>query len=248
VARRPRWIAALVLALGIAAAFAALGQWQIARSIESATVIERETEKVVELEAVTEPGRAPATAVVGQVVSTSGTLVAGDYVILSGRNNDSEAGYWVTGHLVTEAGPSLAVALGWAPTEEAAHDAVAELEGDEVALDLEGRYLPSEAPQEGDFETAMTRMSVASLLNLWADAPDSVYAGYVIAAEPATGLEAISAPAPESEVSLNWLNLFYAAEWAIFAGFAIFLWWRVVKDVWEREQEEGKSPVEATVE
>ena len=43
---RPRWIAALVLALAISAAFAALGQWQLARAISSGEVVERSTETV----------------------------------------------------------------------------------------------------------------------------------------------------------------------------------------------------------
>jgi hypothetical protein len=37
---------------------------------------------------------------------------------------------------------------------------------------------------------------------------------------------------------VNWLNIFYAAEWAIFAGFAFYLWYRLAKDAWEREVEE----------
>ena len=36
VARRPRWIAALLLCLGFAAGFAALGQWQLSRSVDNA--------------------------------------------------------------------------------------------------------------------------------------------------------------------------------------------------------------------
>ena len=40
IARRPRWIGALVLALALAAGFAALGQWQLSRSIENAIVAE----------------------------------------------------------------------------------------------------------------------------------------------------------------------------------------------------------------
>jgi surfeit locus 1 family protein len=39
-------------------------------------------------------------------------------------------------------------------------------------------------------------------------------------------------------VALNWLNIFYAVEWVIFAGFAIFLWYRLARDAWERELEE----------
>ena len=81
-------------------------------------------------------------------------------------------------------------------------------------------------------------MSVAALINLWADPPQSVYGGYVILGEPTGDLETIDSPVPSSEVTLNWLNLFYALEWVLFAGFAVFLWWRLVKDAWEREQEE----------
>lgn len=238
IARRPRWIAALVLALAVAAGFAALGQWQIARSIESATVVERETEKVVELESVIEPGGAVPTALTGQLVSTQGTLVAGDYVILRDRVNGGTPGWWVTGHVITETGASLAVALGWAPNEQQALDAAESLDGEDRQLEVDGRYLPSEAPQETNFETTFSTMSVAALVNLWHDPADSVYAGYVILTDAPGGLEAIDSPAPTTEVTLNWLNLFYALEWVLFAGFAVFLWWRLVKDAWEREQEE----------
>jgi hypothetical protein len=62
-----------------------------------------------------------------------------------------------------------------------------------------------------------------------------VYGGYLVARAAAPGLDAIDSPAPSQEVSLNWLNLFYAAEWAIFAGFAVYLWYRLVKDVVEKE-------------
>jgi hypothetical protein len=29
---------------------------------------------------------------------------------------------------------------------------------------------------------------------------------------------------------INWLSAFYFLEWMLFAGFAVFLWWRLVKD------------------
>jgi hypothetical protein len=31
-------------------------------------------------------------------------------------------------------------------------------------------------------------------------------------------------------------NILYAIEWWVFAGFAVFLWWRLVRDVWIRER------------
>jgi surfeit locus 1 family protein len=47
----------------------------------------------------------------------------------------------------------------------------------------------------------------------------------------------ISTTPPSSERELNWLNIFYAAEWIIFAGFALYLWYRLMRDEWERESE-----------
>jgi hypothetical protein len=29
---------------------------------------------------------------------------------------------------------------------------------------------------------------------------------------------------------INWLSAFYFLEWMLFAGFAVFLWWRLVRD------------------
>src|SRR5690606_35943559 len=60
VARRPRWIGALVLSLAIASGFAALGQWQLDRSVQNATVPEVETETPVPLATVARP-QAPMT-------------------------------------------------------------------------------------------------------------------------------------------------------------------------------------------
>jgi len=55
----------------------------------------------------------------------------------------------------------------------------------------------------------------------------------------APGLTRIDSPKPSSDVEVNLLNIFYAVEWVVFAGFAIFLWYRLVRDAWEREQEEA---------
>ena len=106
-----------------------------------------------------------------------------------------------------------------------------------------GRFLPSEAPIAPDDDEdplAMQSVAVAQLINVWADYDDRpVYFGYVTAAEPVAGLEAISSPPPEESVELNWLNIFYAVEWAVFAGFAVFLWYRLVRDAVERERDEA---------
>ncbi len=236
VARRPRWIAALGFALAAAAAFAALGQWQLARSIESAIVVVRATETVVSLESIARPDGPVTSASAGQLVSTSGVAVAGDYVVLPARINNGQAGYWVVEHVQTAGGPSLAVALGWTENTAIATSVAAALTGGPT--EVSGRYLPTESPQDIDFEKGVRAMSTAALMNDWADAAPSMYGGYVVSSVPADGLHAIASPKPLDDVTLNWLNLFYAAEWAVFAGFAVFLWFRLVRDTWEREQEE----------
>jgi cytochrome oxidase assembly protein ShyY1 len=235
-ARTPRWIAALVLSLAIAAGFAALGQWQLGRSVDNAQTVEIDTETAVPLDEIAEPGSGMTETQLGRIVTVTGELVAGDTVVLSSRGDGrGDTGSWVVGHLVTADGVSLAVALGWS-----AEDAPTTTDLDRA--EWTGRYQLSEEPQSSDFESgAHTALSVADLVNLWAD-PGPVYAGYLVVAGPVAQLEPIVADAPEREVALNLLNVFYAIEWVLFAGFAIYLWYRLVRDAVERQEEEQAAP------
>ena len=232
VARRPRWVGALILALAIAAAFSALGQWQLARSVASAPADPVNTELPAALTTVAVPNAPVLDPQLGRMVTTRATLVPGDFVVLSDRLNGDTTGYWLMAHATTSGG-DLAVALGWAPTRAAATAA----EGDAaIRSPLVGRYLPSESPDQPGVEKGQqSAASVPALINQWADLGSSVYGGYVVASVPSAGLTKIDSPAPTAEVGLNWLNLFYALEWALFAGFAIYLWYRLVKDVVEAE-------------
>ena len=66
-------------------------------------------------------------------------------------------------------------------------------------------------------------------------------------AAPAGLARPISSPAPAEASTVNWLNIFYAVEWAVFAGFAFYLWYRLARDAWENELEElRRRPAEAS--
>jgi cytochrome oxidase assembly protein ShyY1 len=245
---RPRWVLALVFALAVAAAFALLGQWQLERAIVSGEVVHRDTETVMPLQAVARPGGPVPDAATGQKVSVRGHFVSGQEQLVQGRLNRGTTGYWVVSRFVTAQEPtSIPVARGWAGDKADAETVIKNLAtiagaGDsEVALT--GRFLPSEAPvvpPEYSNPHAMTTVSVAALINLWPDFTDQeVYAGYIVDSVPPAGLAAIDSPVPEDDVALNWLNVFYALEWAVFAGFAVFLWYRLVRDAVEREEEEA---------
>lgn len=238
VARRPRWIAALLLCLGIAAGFAALGQWQLSRSVDNAQVEDApDTEVAVPLDSIATPQSAVTPTQFGRLVTITGEFVDDDFTVLTDRNNGPTGeGSWLVGHVVTDDGVTLAVALGWAPD---ADTALAAVRAPASADGMTGRYLPSEVPSDSDFEAGeRSALSVAELINIWPDAVPA-YGGYLVADEPWEGLDAIYSPAPSREVSLNLLNVFYAIEWVIFAGFAIYLWYRLVRDVVEREQAES---------
>ena len=122
---RPRWVLALLAALGIAAGFALLGQWQLERAVQQAVVEERPTEEVRPLADVAQPDGPTEQAATGQRVEVTGTFVPGDTVIVEGRLNDGVAGYWPVAHLeVTDAAPGgLPIALGWAADLETARAA-----------------------------------------------------------------------------------------------------------------------------
>jgi surfeit locus 1 family protein len=245
--REPRWIAMLLLALLVSGAFAWLGQWQLSRAVISSETAEKPTESVVDLGDVATPGEPLLDVVVGQLVTVEGTWVAGDFLVITDRVNLGVTGYWVAGHLSTgseSADPAVAVAVGWTEERETADEVAAELNADREAsvVEVTGRLNASqgpEVPDDGEDPLELGTMSVAALINIWPDmAERPIYNGYIVAAEAPDPLTAIDAPAVEQGTTVNWLNIFYAIEWAVFAGFAIFLWYRLVKDSWERDQEE----------
>ncbi|TFD32603.1 SURF1 family protein [Cryobacterium cryoconiti] len=247
---RPRWLLALLLALAIAAAFALLGRWQLERAIASGEVVERSTETVQPLDAALQPDGPPREAATGQLVTVDGSYLPGDETLISERLNGGELGFWVVSRFETAATASvpvstIAVARGWAASEAEARAAIEELAAQPARQQqsVTGRFVPSEAPAVPDADSdpqTQTTVSTAALINQWTDFTDqSVYAGYIVDTDAAANLTVIDSPVPGNDASVNWLNIFYALEWAVFAGFAVFLWYRLVRDDWERQREQA---------
>lgn len=131
-------------------------------------------------------------------------------------------------------------------------------------ISVEGRYMPGDAPvvpRPNEDPTRILSMSPAQLANLWQPFAGVAYSGFLVlhpagAAGPemsgsevpgsdalstqalaAAGLDTIESVPPLPVESINWLNLFYALEWVVFAGFALFFWIRLVRDDWEKTHE-----------
>lgn len=238
---RGRWIGMLVLCLVVAGVFAWLGQWQLERAIETDPPPAGVTEQLRPLTDVVEPGVYLPEPLVGQQVETSGTWIADDFLVVSSRFNDGVEGYWVTGQLRVAERTSIAVAIGWTADRDVADAAIAELNSGSSSATITGRLISDEGtalPPEDDPQR-MDRMSPAALLSHWHDTDQlDVYRPYLASVTATAGLADIASPAPEEMSPVNWLNVFYAVEWAIFAGFAFYLWYRLAKDAWEREVEE----------
>lgn len=250
--RRPRWIGLLLLALLVSGIFAFLGKWQLERAVTS---VEQEDIRVSETEVpLTETSAVPNEAMredlAGQRVSVTGEFAPDDFVVVGNRENGPEGvGYWVsalfladTGETTEPATAGLAVALGWTAEMADAERIAAQLARDSSALptELHGRYIPGQTPVLDDVENGvLNTMSPASFVNSWSGIGSlPVYNGFIVLDEPQAGLNALYSPVTEEETTVNWLNIFYSVEWVIFAGFAVFLWFRLTRDGWEREIEE----------
>jgi surfeit locus 1 family protein len=260
IARQPKWILLLLFALALAAVFAWLGKWQVERAVVDSQAASSPTEIAKPLTELAKPGGPIPITAGGHLTSVEGAFDPDSFVVLTGRLNQGQAGYWLVGRLlvahsgasgdsVAAVGPdavSLPVALGWAPTPDAldvalASERAAAVAGSASTISLSGRLMPTEAPQvpkpQGDpFE--VSTLSVASLVNVWPDYAGTSFGAYLIVDAAPAGLDTIDSAPPENSATLNWLNIFYAIEWVVFAGFAVYFWYRLVRDAYERQEEE----------
>lgn len=251
-ALKPRWIAALILALAVSGIFVLLSQWQFSRSTQTTTPPPAVTETEKPLTSVFVPGLPMPSSAEDQLVTATGHFDAQRTTLVLNRLQNGVSGYWVVTAFVVDGAPVLTgagatsftvipVARGWIVHPQ---DATAPPSG---ALELHGRLIPAEAPDPKPNVPAgqVAALSTAQLVNVW---QASSYAGFVIAdrelqagkdVAPAAGaaLQRISVTAQPDGAPINWLNIFYAVEWVVFAGFAFFLWWRLVADDYRRANE-----------
>ncbi|QCB96791.1 SURF1 family protein [Arthrobacter sp. PAMC25564] len=261
-ALKPRWIAGLVFAIAISGVFVLLSQWQFGRSTQSEVPASTTTEELKPLTAALRPGEFFHGSVADQMISATGSYDPQKQVLVPDRLNDGAKGYWIVSAFAVKDAPVLTgagasaqtwipVARGWVADPA---DAVAPPSG---IIELTGRLLPSEAPLPATDPGPgrATAVSVAELINVW---DVSSYPGFVAAGSERSGNADVGAvavsrggvkplnvgPQPPAQ-KVNWLNLFYSVEWVVFAGFALFIWWRLVKDDYRRGLEDALDAAEA---
>ena len=223
VAVRPKYVAGLLLALLAASAFAWLGQWQLGRAItkdQPASVIQ-------------------------QVDTVNAMIDEKNVYIVSDRVQNGKNVFWVIANAFDADQQSVTLALGQSDsllTAEAARFSIQNSMQAQAFLPITGTWLPTEEPQKVDSQKPyfLKSVSISQLINLYSpDKPIASYPkffvvkGYAQSISPKLGeIDAVLHPAE----AINWLSAFYAAEWAVFAGFAVFLWGRTVKDAVDAER------------
>jgi surfeit locus 1 family protein len=231
-ALRPRFVALLALALLLASVFAWLGDWQLSRARDEASREVREqaaAQPVTPLADVLAPAEPVTGEDVRRLVSARGRLDGDRVLTVPGRELHGEPGAWVLAPLVVEGtGGTLPVVLGWLP------DGARPPDVETGPVELTGRLEQSEAPVGGqtpDVEQ-VPAVSSADLVNVW---EPPLYTVYLAVTDPPGSLRPVPESEPPSGFALQ--NLSYALQWWAFAGFAVFFWWRIVRDAHERGQE-----------
>jgi surfeit locus 1 family protein len=238
VARRPRWVAGLVLAAIVAVIFSLLMQWQLERTFNPVGVSVDQLEPVP-ISELTGPGYLEPFSF-DRLVTAEAELDSDNAYVVAQRlqlvDGEPVEGYWVVANSFVE-GASLTLALGFTQDLATAKAAAANLEP--VTANIVGYVQPTEAVKPR-VDGVLTSVVLGQLVNLYFSEPTPSHPVYLILESGIDiGLEPISIGIRQQEIEINWLTAFYALEWAFFALAAFYVWWRLVQDARVREAEQA---------
>ncbi len=239
IARTPTWLGRLVVALALAAIFALLGQWQLGRALPAAN-----------------PTPTATSVIPGSNANLSTFTVSpnpANFAVIAGRlQPGGKSGFWlVTNSQIlksqksADVGRDLTIAWGWAATADAALSAQKALDVEtlrSVSMRVSGVLTDAEAPLQShpDKPYLFDSLSLGQLINFYQPFQQRKTLGQYLISQPVLASDPISSfglepimlgTAPSAPLdNVNWLSAFYAIEWSVFAGFAVFMWWRLVED------------------
>jgi len=240
-----------VIALACVAAAGWLGlwqydAWQAHREAERVDLTNTEPQPLTDVLGPDEPFP---TKHVGRPVTLEGRWLPEGTVLVSGREEGGEQGSWVVTPLSVDGadgadgagGPDRAaipIVRGWL----SGSDPESAPPPPTGTASLVGRLQPGEgtgAPDDDPTDDVFPQLRIADLVQR---VDVDLYGGYVVvdpeATEDAGGSNAGTTDLgratldqlPPAGTFTGWRNIAYAIEWWLFAAFALFLWWRFVRD------------------
>jgi surfeit locus 1 family protein len=250
-ALKPRWLGLFALVVAVMASFGMLGLWQlnVARDKGRAQdVSAAPTRPVADIAAVLTPhGPFPQDGT-GRRITATGRYDGSEQVLVTPRLLRGELGYWVVTPLVVRStGARIAVVRGFVtdPAQAVAPDAATE-------VTVSGALAPGESPPDENLPVdlslpygQMATLDLSILVNRW---PGTLYNAFVFATAEQPDVTSVTAPAvqrvpPPALVGggLAWLNAGYALQWWVFALFAAYMWWRMVRDDYEDNDYDARA-------
>ncbi|MFI6878591.1 SURF1 family protein [Streptomyces sp. NPDC050400] len=231
----PRWWGINIFVLVAIPVCVFMGSWQLSR-FEDRVQDHRSASEQIETneKAAAEPlaGLLP----VDKETSGRRTTATGRYAeqfLVPDRDVDDRTGFYVVTLLkVDGTGKALPVVRGWLPGTASAAKAPAAPKGE---VTITGTLQASESQGSNGVTAAgglpsgqVGMISAASLVNL---VPYDVYDAWVTLDRADSRMTAVPASTPQgSGLDLKaFQNLGYTGEWFVFAGFVVFMWFRLVR-------------------
>ncbi|GKQ34411.1 SURF1 family protein [Streptomyces sp. A012304] len=230
----PRWWGINVFVLLAIPFCVFMGSWQLSR-FEARVDDHRTAQEQVSRER-TEPAR-PLAELLPVDKATSGERVTAtgrydEQLLVPDRKLDGKRGFYVLTLLRTDGGKALPVVRGWLPGTADAAKAPAPPAGEVTVI---GALQASETPgdngvsAQGGLPAGQTAaISAASLVNL---VSYDLYDAWITLDTADSGMTAVPASAPTGTgLDLKaFQNLGYTGEWFVFAGFVVFMWFRLLR-------------------
>ena len=246
----------LLLVLVLVTCFVGLSAWQVDRAQHKNDVTD--SAGVDELKDFNDvmDAQAPMPGILAdQRVSLSGHWIPDAQVVIPGRVQDGDSGYWVVtmfapdgAHLgegvkVANAEKktiAIPVVRGFTTDEDTAMNS----EARDGQVELTARIGPIEGPVEGNYlpDGQVHTVSTSQIINLFPDL--LTYSGFLIpetadvaAASVGTdGLEQVPTTTTRDEGGFDLQSAVYALEWIIFAAMALYMWFQLLRDDYVRRR------------
>ena len=246
----------LLLVLVLVTCFVGLSAWQVDRAQHKNDVTESaEVDELKDFNDVMD-AQAPMPGILAdQRVSLSGHWIPDAQVVIPGRVQDGDSGYWVVtmfapdgAHLgegvkVANAEKktiAIPVVRGFTTDEDTAMNS----EARDGQVELTARIGPIEGPVEGNDlpDGQVHTVSTSQIINLFPDL--LTYSGFLIpetadgaAASVGTdGLEQVPTTTTRDEGGFDLQSAVYALEWIIFAAMALYMWFQLLRDDYVRRR------------
>jgi cytochrome oxidase assembly protein ShyY1 len=243
----PRWWAINIF-VALAIPFCLfMGAWQLSRfedRVDTHNHHQRQAERAGYDKAVPLAGLLPVDKETsGRMVSVTGRYDTGHQYLVPDRELDGERGYYVLSLLRTD-DRALPVVRGWLPGDAGAPDDDAVPAPPRGEVTVRGALQASESGGVTGLPAGqLGTISAAALVNL---VPYDVHDAWATVQDTAGPLKAVPPAAPnDSGLDLKaFQNLGYTAEWFVFAGFVLFMWFRFFRRETElaKDAELGLAP------